>query len=60
MKTCENKWSRIGVVLYSALATPVMAIGTLVFGIITQAQACKGCKSSVYVIFEYQTKLTQL
>ena len=36
MKTCENKCTRIGEVLYSTFATPVMAIGTLFFGIITQ------------------------
>ena len=37
MKTCENKCTRIGEVLHSTFTTPVMAIGTLVFGIITQA-----------------------
>ena len=42
MKTCENKWSRIGVVSYSALATPVFAIGTPVFGLITLYAAGEG------------------
>ena len=42
MKTCENKWSRIGVVSYSALATPVFAIGTPVCGLITLYAAGEG------------------
>ena len=42
MKTCENKWSRIRVVSYSALATPVFAIGTPVFGLITLYAAGEG------------------
>ena len=42
MKICENKWSRIGVVSYSALATPVFAIGTPIFGIITLYAAGEG------------------